>query len=59
MGKSYKEQATYDFLHDRIIGLKDKLLYGVLKYFKKRNFPKWESSSKRMKDYKTKRNNYE
>lgn len=52
MSKTYKHQATYDYLHDNK-DIKGKLLLGVKRYFNRLNFPKWNYS--RMLWYKHKR----
>lgn len=41
MSKTYKHQATHDYLEGKSIG---KQLRGVLRYFKRMNFPKWDGS---------------
>ena len=43
MGKSYKEQAAYDYLHDNK-KVKGKLFYSILKHFNNLNWPKWDGS---------------
>lgn len=43
MGKSYKQQATYDYLHQNK-EVKGKLLYAVKKFFNNLNCPKWDGS---------------
>lgn len=41
MSKTYKEQATYDYLHDNK-EVKGKLWYAVKKFFKRLNCNKWD-----------------
>lgn len=55
MGKTRKHQATYDYLHERQDRVKQvpRLLYGVLRYFNRVNFSRWDMS--RMLWYKHKR----
>lgn len=43
MSKTYKHQATYDYLHKNM-DVKGKLLRGIKKFFMNVNFPKWDSS---------------
>ena len=50
MSKTYKHQATYDYLHgNKNVG---KYLHGILRYFNRCNWPKWDGS--RMSWYKHK-----
>lgn len=42
MSKTYKHQATYDYLHgNKNVG---KYLRGILRYFNRCNWPKWDGS---------------
>lgn len=43
MSKTYKHQATYDYLHKNK-EVKGKLLKGIKKFFMNVNFPKWDGS---------------
>lgn len=43
MSRTYKYQATYDYLHHNK-EVKGKLLKGIKKFFMNVNFPKWDSS---------------
>ena len=43
MSKTNKHQATYDYLNKNKI-IKEKLLYGIKRYFNRCNFPKWDGS---------------
>ena len=43
MSKTYKHQATYDYLHDTK-EVKGGLLYGVKRYINRLNFPRWDYS---------------
>ena len=43
MSKTYKHQATYDYLHKNM-DVKGKLLRVIKKFFMNVNFPKWDSS---------------
>lgn len=43
MSKTYKHQATYDYLHNNK-EVKGKLLKGIKKFFMNVNFPKWDGS---------------
>ena len=50
MSKTYKHQATYDYLHgNKNVG---KYLRGILRYFNRCNWPKWDGA--RMSWYKHK-----
>ena len=41
MSKTYKHQATYDYLHNNK-EVKGKLLKGIKKFFMNVNFPRWD-----------------
>ena len=43
MGKTYKHQATYDYLHDNK-PVKGNILYGIKRYFNRLNFKRWDYS---------------
>lgn len=43
MSKTYKHQATYDYLHNNK-EVKGKLLKGIKKFFMNVNFPRWDFS---------------
>lgn len=43
MGKTYKEQATYDYLNNNK-EVKGKLYYGIKKFFNRCNWPKEDGS---------------
>lgn len=54
MSKTYKHQATWDYLNGKPIG---KYLWGILRYFIKCNFPKWDYSRKSCYKHKNRRLN--
>lgn len=43
MSKTYKEQATYDYLHGNK-KVKGKMFYSIMKHFNNINWPKWDGS---------------
>jgi len=57
MSRTYKHQATYDYLNGKKV--KGNLLYGVKRYFNRINFSKWDYSRILWFKYKTKRHERE
>lgn len=44
MSKTYKHQATFDYLNDRKDRVKGKILYGLKRFFVRCNFGKYDYS---------------
>lgn len=43
MGKTFKHQATYDYLSSNK-NIQGKILYALKRYFIRRNCPKWDGA---------------
>ena len=52
MSRTYKHQATYDYLHHNK-EVKGKLLKGIKKFFMNVNFPRWDFSRRSWYKHKT------
>ena len=55
MSKTYKHQATYDYLHHNK-KVKGKLLKGIKKFFMNINFPRWDGSRRSLYKHKILKN---
>ena len=56
MSRTYKHQATYDYLHHNK-EVKGKLLKGIKKFFMNVNFPRWDFSRRSWYKHKTRYDN--